>query len=137
MIVFDEILTPYHTQQQSLQLQSIAHHNYVPIDTDPTLTPRRSASINSRAGTPLATPHLTSIVLPFGPNTASSSKAHVEPLTPAGSVDGGGTESLAEFTFPPKREREEASVEDQQQPQQPQEPPKKKRRVALTRVGDV
>lgn len=141
LIVFDEILPAHATQQQALQLQSIAHHNSVPIDYTPTPSQRRSASISSRAGTPNATPGFTSMPLPFAPPTASSSKStgsHTEPLTPAGSVDGADTSP--EFVFPPKREREEpisTAKEASTSVSEEQEPPKKKRRIALTRVGDV
>ncbi|KAF8916728.1 WD40-repeat-containing domain protein [Mucidula mucida] len=135
LIVFDEILATYHTQQQSLQLQSIAHHNSVPIDFTPTSSHRRSASISSRAGTPTTTPGFTNVALPFAPAASTSKMApiHHEPLTPAGSVDGADTS--AEFVFPPKREREDSVKEPGASEEH--EPPKKKRRIALTRVGDV
>ncbi|KAF7986029.1 hypothetical protein HWV62_41380 [Athelia sp. TMB] len=46
IVVFDEILPAYHTQQQALQLQSIAHHHSVP------LTHTTSNSSSSILGSP-------------------------------------------------------------------------------------
>jgi chromatin assembly factor 1 subunit B len=52
IVVFDEILPAYHTQQQTLQLQSIAHHHSVPI------------TFSTPTTTPSATPTLPSVSLP-------------------------------------------------------------------------
>ncbi|KAH9914098.1 WD40 repeat-like protein [Fomitopsis serialis] len=111
IVVFDEILPTYHTQQQTLQLQSIAHHHSLPLT-------------NSTAATPLSTPSRVSANLPaLTPTVGNKRKAEGEPpLTPAPSVD----ESVLGTREPSETPREEA-----------QEPPKKKRRAALTRIGDV
>ncbi|TFY59564.1 hypothetical protein EVJ58_g5698 [Rhodofomes roseus] len=111
VVVFDEILPVHHTQQQTLQLQSIAHHHSLPLT-------------NSTAATPLSTPSRASANLPTAsPAVGSKRKAEGEPpLTPAPSVD----ESVLGTREPSETPREEA-----------QEPPKKKRRAALTRIGDV
>lgn len=111
IVVFDETLPTYHTQQQMLQLQSIAHHHSLPLT-------------NSTAATPLSTPSRASTMLPsISPAIGSKRKAEGEPpLTPAPSVD----EGVLGTREPSETPREEA-----------QEPPKKKRRAALTRIGDV
>lgn len=133
LVVFDEILSPHQTQQQSIQLQSIAHSNSVPIDPSPT-PGRRSGSVSSRNGTPATTPGLSSVPLPF------ASGSGIPPLTPSMSVD-----SLADehsiFATPTKREKREREREEPvagpSTDEQAQPPTKKKRRIALTRVGDV
>lgn len=111
IVVFDEILPTYHTQQQTLQLQSIAHHHSLPLT-------------NSTVATPLSTPSRASATLPsMSPAIGSKRKAEGEPpLTPAQSVD----ENVSGAHEPSETPREEA-----------REPPKKKRRAALTRIGDV
>ena len=111
LVVFDEPLAPHHTQQHTLQLQSIAHHHSLPLT-------------NSTVATPLSTPSRAPVTLPsISPAIGSKRKAEGEPpLTPAPSVD----ESVLGAREPSETPREEA-----------QEPPKKKRRAALTRIGDV
>ncbi|KZT04927.1 WD40 repeat-like protein [Laetiporus sulphureus 93-53] len=113
IVVFDEILPTYHTQQQTLQLQSIAHHHSLPLTTTSTLA------------TPLSTPSIQPVGLP-AMTSAVPGKRKVEveaPLTPAPSVD----ESVLGT-----READDPSAL-----QEGPEPPKKKRRAVLTRVGDV
>ncbi|KAK0205272.1 WD40 repeat-like protein [Desarmillaria ectypa] len=138
LIAFDEILPAYPTQQQALQLQSIAHQHSVPLDITPSPSHRRSASTSSRAGTPIATPVFGSVPLPFSSSTTTPITKG-EPLTPAASVDGGDASVLpaGDFVFPAKRERETTTGPESATEDQTPEPPKKKRRVALTRVGDV
>lgn len=118
LVVFDEILTMYHTQQHTLQLQSIAHHNYVPF------------SHNSSAAivTPLSTPSTNTVPLPPSASPAvvpMKRPATSEPPTPAASVDESVTGSKAGASA-------SASIGTEGL-----EPPKKKRRAVLTRVGDA
>ncbi|OAX39297.1 WD40 repeat-like protein [Rhizopogon vinicolor AM-OR11-026] len=68
LVIFDEILPVYHTQQYALQLQSIAQHNFVPLTY--TMTP----SSSSIALPPIATPTVPA-------------KRSEPPLTPAPSID--------------------------------------------------
>lgn len=162
LVTFDEILPAYHTQQQALQLQSIAHQHSMPI-TYNTPTPSSSSSRNndhhgtaSTAYTPTATPVFGNVGLPsFGVPSPSIGKRNASgssvagndpPLTPAASVDNDQLSSLSgSFTFPqhtpdnvtPKREREEVEEATAEGSQTVQEPVKKKRRVALTRVSDL
>ncbi|KAF9078455.1 WD40-repeat-containing domain protein [Rhodocollybia butyracea] len=152
LVIFDEIFPAYHTQQQALQLQSIAHQHSVPITVNPSSGALHShaPSASSRAGTPSATPVFGNVGLPPMPSPApsqskrpSSGNSH----TPSNSQD---LEELNSFTFPRqpqpgdplKREREEEEVVDLKEASRSgdiksAEPPKKKRRVALTRVGDL
>ncbi|EGO01144.1 hypothetical protein SERLA73DRAFT_105689 [Serpula lacrymans var. lacrymans S7.3] len=109
IIIFDEILPTHHTQQHSLQLQSIAHHNSVPLSYPTPVIPVTGS-------------HMTTPTVP--------TKRSEPPLTPTASVDDNipslatGSSSIVRNKAP-----EESTTE--------QEPPKKKRRVALTRVGDL
>ncbi|KAJ4001963.1 WD40 repeat-like protein [Lentinula boryana] len=153
LIVFDEIFPAYHTQQQALQLQSIAHQHSVPITQIPPSGTLHShaPSTHSRAGTPSATPVFGNVGLPpvSLPSPApSQSKRHGtsgHSLTSSSSQD---SEPLNSFTFPRqplpgeplKRDRGEVASDDANESAdggQAPERPKKKRRVALTRVGDL
>lgn len=72
LIAFDEILPAHHTQQHTLQLQSIAHHNSVP------LTYAHGHSSSTQV-TPAVTPSIASVNLPHITPSASSSSASVNP----------------------------------------------------------
>lgn len=64
--MFDEILPAHHTQQQALQLQSIAHHHSVPL-THTVSSSSISATPSSpqkRSEAPLLTPVIISEELP-------------------------------------------------------------------------
>jgi chromatin assembly factor 1 subunit B len=112
LVIFDDILPAHHTQQQALQMQSIAQHHALPLT---------AAAIP----TPLATPALSSGSLPAIP--ASTSGKRREPsITPSHAEEGTSPERRKTTPDVPAADVEKG-----------QEPPKKKRRVALTRVGDV
>ncbi|KAF4603309.1 hypothetical protein EYR38_003722 [Pleurotus pulmonarius] len=135
LIIFDEILQAHHTQQATLQVQSIAHHNAVPLITSSNST----HTTHSVAGTPMATPSSTHTNLPHVVTPTIPAKRNEPPLTPA-SVDGDLPISSALFqlassskTSDPEGAAEKRDAEQDQV----QGPPKKKRRVALTRVGDL
>ncbi|KAI9069038.1 WD40 repeat-like protein [Trametes sanguinea] len=128
IVVFDEILPAHHTQQQTLQLQSIAHHHSLPLT-------------NSTAATPMSTPSTNVAALPnLSPATPiiPAKRSAEPPLTPAASVDenllgvrahtdsGDGADPGAS-----------AAVSTTASQDDVREPPKKKRRAALTRVGDL
>lgn len=146
LIAFDDIIPAYHTQQHTLQLQSIAHHNSVPLSYSSSHQSSSSAQV-----TPAATPSSANVNLPFVSNlpTASTSALPVNPkkrseppLTPAASVDGSDasyfTSSLSQASA--SHSSGTGSSGDNPAPndgEKIQEPPKKKRRVALTRVGDL
>lgn len=139
LIIFDEILPAYHTQQHTLQLQSIAHHHSLPIwDSSSTSTvPHHNAS---NTGTPAVTPTTTNVNLPFISTPVVPKKRGGEPpLTPAASVDGGEqsyfSSSSAAATHLASQPGGGYDKEDERD--NIQEPPKKKRRVALTKVGDL
>jgi chromatin assembly factor 1 subunit B len=128
LVMFDDILPAYHTQQHTLQLQSIAQHHSVPLTYS---TSGHHSSGSMSHVTPAATPASTSVSLPFvRGNTPSAGAAQSNPrkreppLTPAASVDESENISaeLAGHSFSEN---------------QPSDPPKKRRRVALTRVGDL
>jgi chromatin assembly factor 1 subunit B len=115
IVVFDDILPAHQTQQQALQMQSIAQHHSVPLT---------AAAIP----TPLATPSLSASSLPTLP-PSTSTKRREPSVTPSTSGHAEQAASLeqAKTTTDPSAEDAENG----------QGPPKKKRRVALTRVGDV
>lgn len=126
LIIFDEILPAHNTQQHTLQLQSIAHHNSVPL-TFP------------NSATPSVTPSSTHTSLPFVVTPTVPKKRSEPPLTPTTSVDGDSSQSAStsSYTFPTAS----ATARDKQAAEntgdKTQGPPKKKRRVALTRVADL
>ncbi|KAH9903220.1 WD40 repeat-like protein [Cubamyces lactineus] len=125
IVVFDEILPAHHTQQHTLQLQSIAHHHSLPLTT-------------SSAATPLSTPSMHATALPsLTPVTpvVPAKRSAEPPLTPAASVDENllGVRTGADSTEITEAGGMSASTSQDDI----QEPPKKKRRAALTRVGDL
>ncbi|KAF9224904.1 WD40 repeat-like protein [Gyrodon lividus] len=128
LIVFDEIIPAHHTQQSTLQLQSIAQHNFVPLTY--AMYPSSSTHVAS------STPSTTSAMLPIiATPTVPAKRAQmqeVDPqtqqlLTPKSTVEdwlpasGRGTSA----------EKPAVTGETKEQP------PKKKRRVALTKIGDL
>ncbi|KAH7910902.1 WD40-repeat-containing domain protein [Hygrophoropsis aurantiaca] len=117
IVIFDEILPAYHTQQYALQLQSIAHHNSVPL-------------------TYSSTPSTSSASLPVVTTPVIPAKRNDPPLTPAASVDDNLPVLAASST---SSKAPSSKVPDSEVPRnkQAEEPPKKKRRLALTRVGDL
>ncbi|KAI0752558.1 WD40-repeat-containing domain protein [Daedaleopsis nitida] len=136
LVVFDEILPAHHTQQHTLQLQSIAHHHALPLTNSA-----------STVQTPLSTPSMHAVGLPaISPVTPAPSlplplvpakRSAEPPLTPAASVDENvsvwGTRAASEML-------EGGAAESHAQAQaadEVREPPKKKRRAALTHVGDL
>ncbi|KAF8065003.1 chromatin assembly complex protein [Lyophyllum atratum] len=123
LITFDEILPAHHTQQHTLQLQSIAHNHSVPISASSSSATPHSHSHSH----PHPSPSLTTTP------SANPKKRSERPLTPATSVDGGERE-LGYFAPLAGGSGEKALGEERDKVQ---EPPKKKRRVALTRVGDL
>jgi chromatin assembly factor 1 subunit B len=154
IIIFDEILAAHHTQQHALQMQSIAHHNFVPL-LAPSLSSSSSTANNGAhqisGVTPAATPASANVGLPpFAVAPQVPKKRTEPPLTPAASVD--GSEQASYFAGPSGSMSTPASVPalagasgdaagseagGSGQTEAVQEPPKKKRRVALTRVGDL
>ncbi|CDO77760.1 hypothetical protein BN946_scf184993.g23 [Trametes cinnabarina] len=128
IVVFDEILPAYHTQQHTLQLQSIAHHHSLPLT-------------NSTAATPMSTPATNATALPtLSPATPviPAKRSAEPPLTPAASVDENllGARALPEPADSAEASNAPAGSATASQ-DEVQEPPKKKRRAALTRVGDL
>ena len=138
LVVFDDIIPAYHTQQQTLQLQSIAHHNSVPLSYS-----NNHASSSSTQVTPAATPSSANITLPVAPTPTIPKKRSDPPLTPAASVDGSETYFPSSMVQAPEQPAQSAeassstSASGNNSADKVQEPPKKKRRVALTRVGDL
>ncbi|KAI6015134.1 WD40-repeat-containing domain protein [Pisolithus orientalis] len=109
IIIFDEIFPAHHTQQSTLQLQSIAQHNFVPLTVS-------STSSNSSSALPI----ISAPTVPakrtesFAVNLPSLDNPQVNP-PPVSSATGGAVEK---------------KLDDER-------PPKKKRRLALTHVGDI
>lgn len=133
LVVFDDILPAYHTQQQTLQLQSIAHHHSVPLSNSAMATP-----LSTPSSSVVALPTMSPLVTPVVP----MKRAAETPLTPAASVDEnipalhalGDAQAAAGPSVPPSASA--ASVDDAGDVAA-QEPPKKKRRAGLTRVSDL
>ena len=136
IIVFDEILAAHHTQQHTLQIQSIANHNSVPLTYSsgtPAPTPGSTPSIPTTGLPSLPPPLLTTTTAGFKRRAESPPPL----LTPASSVDNenlgirgvvgttdGATTSQQTLTTAADEESEK-------------ERPKKKRRAALTKVADL
>ncbi|KAI6165281.1 WD40-repeat-containing domain protein [Pisolithus thermaeus] len=110
IIIFDDIFPAHHTQQSTLQLQSIAQHNFVPLTVSS--TPSSSSSA------------LPTIAAPTVPAKRTES-----PVTNLPSHD-----NLQANVPPPVSSAAGSSMEKTSDGGQP---PKKKRRLALTRVGDI
>jgi len=144
--MFDEILPAYHTQQHTLQLQSIAHHHSVPLTYS-----NSGHGPSSTQVTPAATPSSANISLPFVVSTPVSAtplqatpnpkKRAEPPLTPAASVDGSepflGASLQSTGSLFNEAGASSADTPAARDADKIQEPPKKKRRVALTHVGDL
>jgi chromatin assembly factor 1 subunit B len=126
LITFDEIIPAHHTQQQSLQLQSLANAHAVPI----AYSTSAGAPPHQHTGTltPLATPLSGTIGLPTPTPPAGSKKRSEPPVTPTETPSGGRTAELEEVAGGKEAGEERDKM---------QEPPKKKRRVALTKIGDL
>ncbi|EIW79627.1 WD40 repeat-like protein [Coniophora puteana RWD-64-598 SS2] len=116
IVIFDEILPTHHTQQQALQMQSIAHHNSVPLTYTPS---SQTTGLPSSTSSHAPTPSSSSVPLKRSEPSTPLQTAEDAP-TPAPPASGPGSSN----------KREEAVDKKE-------EPPKKKRRVALTRVGDL
>lgn len=123
LIIFDDILPAYHTQQHTLQLQSIAQHHAVPL----------TYSNSNQHITPVSTPASANVSLPNYAHPANPKKRE-PPLTAAGSAQRVETKtSSTEIARPSTTE----TLITKSQDVLDQEPPKKKRRVFLTRVGEM
>ncbi|KAI6002129.1 WD40-repeat-containing domain protein [Pisolithus albus] len=110
IIIFDDILPAHPTQQSTLQLQSIAQHNFVPLTVSS--TPSSSSSA------------LPTIAVPTVPAKRTESPAMNLPSLDSSQVN----------VPPPVSSTAGGPVEKKSNSEQP---PKKKRRLALTRVGDI
>ncbi|KAI6041468.1 WD40-repeat-containing domain protein [Pisolithus marmoratus] len=109
VIIFDEIFPAHHTQQSTLQLQSIAQHNFVPLTVSS--TPSSSSSA------------LPIIATPTVPAKRTESPAANLPSLDNSQVNASPVSSAAGSSVGKKPGGEQ--------------PPKKKRRLALTHVGDI
>lgn len=118
IVIFDEHLPQYHTQQQTLQLQSLAHS----IGSHPPLTP-----VHNPSPTVSLHSHSPSVLSKRSepPSASSNEESNAKPSIPP-------SDSSLETSEQAATTREQNVKEPQHQ-----EPPKKKRRVALTRLGDI
>jgi chromatin assembly factor 1 subunit B len=135
IVVFDEILAAHHTQQHTLQIQSIANHHSVPLtysSSTPAPTPGSTPSIPVAGLPPLPPPLVTS-------NSAGLKRRAESPpplLTPASSVDNenlGIRNSVGTDNVPTPQETLTTTTGEESE----KERPKKKRRAALTKVADL
>jgi chromatin assembly factor 1 subunit B len=133
-VVFDEILAAHHTQQHTLQIQSIANHHSVPLtysSSTPVPTPGSTPSIPTTGLPPLPPPLLTS--------TSAGIKRRAESppplLTPASSVDNEnlGIRGSADSATTSQQTLTIVTGEEESE----KERPKKKRRAALTKVAEL
>ncbi|KAF8888867.1 WD40-repeat-containing domain protein [Infundibulicybe gibba] len=93
LVIFDEILPAHHTQQHTLQLQSIAQYHSMPISYPSSSS---AASHATPSATPLTTPATNTVGLPFIATTPTIPQKRAEPpLTPTASVDGGDAPSAS------------------------------------------
>ncbi|OBZ76348.1 putative WD repeat-containing protein C26H5.03 [Grifola frondosa] len=116
IVVFDEVLPAHHTQQQTLQLQSIAQPHSLPVTS------------SSSVVTPLSTPLSISVPLP-APSPVTPRRAHEESCRNAAHP----TTSIDESVLGARSVGDEPSdaVDDTSKGDDIMEPPKKKRRAAL------
>ncbi|CAL1710198.1 unnamed protein product [Somion occarium] len=124
IVVFDEILATYHTQQQTLQFQSIAHHHSLPLTNSTVATPMSTPSVTTSSLPNLVSPAVTPVV--------PTKRAAEPPLTPAASVDENHGSNGTFGDFGAADSGTHIVTEDEVR-----EPPRKKRRAALTRVADL
>ncbi|KAI6126812.1 WD40-repeat-containing domain protein [Pisolithus sp. B1] len=110
IIIFDDIFPAHHTQQSTLQLQSIAQHNFVPLTVSS--TPSSSSSALPTIAVPTVPAKRTESP---ATNLLSHDNLQVNVPPPVSSAVGGPVEKKSDGG----------------------QPPKKKRRLALTRVGDI
>ncbi|KAI6132867.1 WD40-repeat-containing domain protein [Pisolithus croceorrhizus] len=110
IIIFDDIFPAHHTQQSTLQLQSIAQHNFVPLTVSS--TPSSSSSALPTIAVPTVPAKRTGSP---ATNLLSHDNLQVNVPPPVSSAVGGPVEKKSDGG----------------------QPPKKKRRLALTRVGDI
>ena len=135
VVVFDEILATHHTQQHTLQIQSIANHHSVPLtysSSTPAPTPGSTPSIPITGLPPLPPPLVTSTSI------GSKRRAESPPplLTPASSVDNenlGIRSSVGMDTATAHQQTLTTTTGEESE----KERPKKKRRAALTKVADL
>jgi len=135
IVVFDEILAAHHTQQHTLQIQSIANHNSVPLtysSSTPAPTPGSTPSIPTTGLPPLPPPLLTTTTAGFKRRAESPPPL----LTPASSVDNEnlGIRGVVSTDNATPSQQTPATVADEESEK---ERPKKKRRAALTKVADL
>ncbi|KIK96890.1 hypothetical protein PAXRUDRAFT_825486 [Paxillus rubicundulus Ve08.2h10] len=125
LVIFDEILPAHHTQQSTLQLQSIAQHNFVPL----TYTAASSSSTHVGSSTPSNTSATLPIIATPTVPAKRSQQQGSDPQLPQLSTP----KSAVEEWLPASGSGERPVAADEKKGQ----PPKKKRRLALTRVGDL
>ncbi|KAF8452611.1 WD40-repeat-containing domain protein [Boletus edulis BED1] len=125
LIVFDEILPAHHTQQSTLQLQSIAQHNFVPLTYAASSVPTHPPTpANTTAGLPIIAPP---VVPAKRAQLQGSESSPQEQLASHSATDNSVVSSGSSATTGDSGRVEEAK----------DQPPKKKRRVVLTRVSDI
>ena len=135
VVVFDEILATHHTQQNTLQIQSIANHNSLPLtysSSTPIATPSSTPSIPAVGLPPLPPPLITPTTVGFKRRAESPPPL----LTPASSVDNEnlGIRSVVSTDSATTSQQTSTTTTDEQSEK---ERPKKKRRAALTKVADL
>jgi len=134
--MFDEIMPAYHTQQQTLQLQSIAHHHSMPLTYGASASPHAGYH-RSTDVTPAATPIFSTSPLPPA-GYAVPSSAGRRSASDATSGQQPSNVMPNPVVAAEKRPRVDPEpVHENESVVQEPERPKKKRRVALTKVGDI
>lgn len=138
IVVFDQPIPAHHTQQFTLQLQSIAHSHHMPSShhgSNPSTSslPAFDRERSSPVVTPAQTPSRRPVALPTPTPTSSHFErdgSNVSDL-PGPAVTPSGPPGSGSASAP------DSASERAQTPSENREPPKKKRRIALTHHGDA
>ncbi|THH05951.1 hypothetical protein EW145_g4435 [Phellinidium pouzarii] len=137
IVIFDQLLPMHHTQQHSLQLQSLVfshqhQHHHSHSSSLGHGTGQNYSTTHSTQVTPSPTPAKRSAPLPTPSTSVSMSMSMPilgERATSCSAAEPASTSSASGSSAPKSGSMKEANVSE--------EPPKKKRRVALTRVGEI
>ena len=135
IVIFDQPIPAHHTQQFTIQLQSIAHSHHLPTSHHGSSASASSFSAFDRdrgspVVTPVQTPSKRSIPLP---TPTSSVFERDGSITSTSDVSGVGAVPLVASASGSAAAPDSAS----ERASEPSEPPKKRRRVALTHHNEM
>lgn len=133
IVIFDQPIPAHHTQQFTIQLQSIAHSHHIPATTSHHGNTPSTSSLSAfdrERGSPVVTPAQTPSKrsLPLPTYTPTSSVFEREPSS---------TSDLSGVDAIPLSTSTSTSTTAPERSSDVPEPPKKKRRIALTHHGGL